>query len=124
MLANLFFCINLLKKHLLLILKNYFITYRPFLAFLAKFILTYSILSFAYGHYLSQFNQAQYEVDDFTILVSKQAGFLIKIFDPDVATVKNPFETNMQLFYHQKYVARIVEGCNAMSVIVLFVSSR
>jgi hypothetical protein len=40
----------------------------------------------------------------------------------DVATEENKEETFIKLIYN-KYVARIIEGCNAISIIILFISS-
>jgi exosortase family protein XrtF len=31
-------------------------------------------------------------------------------------------EASVKLFYHDKWVARIIEGCNAVSVVILFIS--
>jgi hypothetical protein len=39
----------------------------------------------------------------------------------DVATEENKEETFIKLIYNQ-YVARIIEGCNAISIIILFIS--
>jgi exosortase family protein XrtF len=41
----------------------------------------------------------------------------------DVATEENKEETFIKLIYNHKYVARIIEGCNAISIIILFISS-
>jgi exosortase family protein XrtF len=40
----------------------------------------------------------------------------------DVATEENKEETFIKLIYNHKYVARIIEGCNAISIIILFIS--
>lgn len=38
----------------------------------------------------------------------------------DAGMDKHPSQPSMRLFYHGKFVARIIEGCNAISVIILF----
>jgi exosortase family protein XrtF len=103
-------------------LKNYFTEYKPFLFFLAKFIGTYLILTFAYQSYLDGFDAKKLEVDGVTELVAEQSKQLLSLFDSNSYTKPNLKEPSVNLFYHNKWVARIIEGCNAMSVIILFVS--
>jgi exosortase family protein XrtF len=47
---------------------------------------------------------------------------LLDLFPADVATEENKEETFIKLIYNHKYVARIIEGCNAISIIILFIS--
>jgi exosortase family protein XrtF len=103
-------------------LKNYFTEYKPFLFFLAKFIGTYLILTFAYQSYLDGFDAKRLELDGVTELVAEQSKQLLSLFDSNSYTKPNLKEPSVNLFYHDKWVARIIEGCNAMSVIILFVS--
>lgn len=103
-------------------MKKYFSEYKPFLFFLAKFFGTYLVLTFAYQTYLSEFDAENFEVDGFTELVSEQSKQLLSLFDSHSYTKPNLKEQSVNLFYHSKWVARIVEGCNALSVIILFVS--
>ncbi len=103
-------------------MKNYFTEYKPFLFFLAKFIGTYLILTFAYQSYLDGFDAKKLEVDGVTELVAEQSKQLLSLFDSNSYTKPNLKEPSVNLFYHNKWVARIIEGCNAMSVIILFVS--
>nr|WP_315145237.1 exosortase family protein XrtF [uncultured Flavobacterium sp.] len=103
-------------------MKKYFILYKPFLLFLGKFLLTYLLLTFIYQSYLGQFDVNKNETDDFTTVVAKQTEGVMLFFDCDVQTKPNTREPAVNLYYKQKPMARIVEGCNAMSVIILFVS--
>lgn len=103
-------------------MKKYFILYKPFLLFLGKFLLTYLLLTFIYQSYLGQFDSSQNETDSFTVLVAKQTKELMLLFDCDVITKPNTREPAVNLYYNQKPIARIIEGCNAMSVIILFVA--
>ncbi len=103
-------------------MKNYFTEYKPFLFFLAKFIGTYLILTFAYQSYLDGFDAKRLELDGVTELVAEQSKQLLSLFDSNSYTKPNLKEPSVNLFYHDKWVARIIEGCNAMSVIILFVS--
>jgi exosortase family protein XrtF len=105
-----------------LILKRYFILYKPFLLFLGKFLLTYLLLTFVYQSYLGQFDVSKNETDSFTKLVARQTEDVILFFDGDVTTKPNTKEPAVNLSYNQKPIARIIEGCNALSVIILFLS--
>ena len=103
-------------------MKNYLTEYRPFLLFLGKFVLTYLVLTFVYQMYLNRFDSEALEVDDFTKAVASQTEKLLLVFGADAATERHPFEACIKLFYKGQYIARIVEGCNSLSVIILFIS--
>jgi len=103
-------------------LKKYFILYKPFLLFLGKFLLTYLLLTFVYQIYLGQFDVKKNETDSFTKLVAQQTEDVLLFFNCDVKTLPNSKEPAVNLYYNQKSIARIIEGCNALSVIILFIS--
>lgn len=103
-------------------LKNIFNQYKHFLTFLLKFVLFYVVFIFVYKLYLSQFDLQKNEVDGITKSVAYQTQQLMSWFDNDVEIVENIKEPSVKMIYHTKYVARIIEGCNAISVMVLFAS--
>jgi len=103
-------------------LKKYLILYKPFLLFLGKFLLTYLLLTFVYESYLNQFDVRKFEVDGFTQLVAKQTKNIMLFFNYEADIAPNKNEPAINLFYNQRHMARIIEGCNGLSVIVLFVS--
>ena len=103
-------------------MKKYFIQYKPFLLFLGKFLLTYLLLTFIYESYLNQFDVRKLEIDGFTRLVGTQTKDLMVFFNSDAKVVANTTEPGLKLFYNQKFMAKIIEGCNGLSVIILFVS--
>ena len=103
-------------------MKDYFIQYKPFLLFLAKFAASYLILTFIYQSYLSQFDVNKMEVDDFTQLVANQSQKMLSLIDNYSFTESNSKEASVKLFYQGKWTARIIEGCNALSIIILFIS--
>ncbi len=96
--------------------------YKPFLLFLAKFFLSYLVLATVYQVYLSQFDKDKFETDGFTNLVSRQVVQTLHFVDDEVFSEPNLTEASVNVFYKQKWVVRIIEGCNALSVIVLFIS--
>ena len=103
-------------------MKKYWIQYKPFLIFLGKFALTYLVLTFAYQFYLNQFDVKNHEVDGFTKLVTGQVEQTLLFFNSDARTELHPNEASYKFFYKGKYLSRIVEGCNALSVIILFIA--
>jgi len=103
-------------------LKKYLITYKPFLLFLVKFFLAYLLLSYLYESYLGQFNTKKFEVDKFTQLIAKQAKDVLLVFNQEVSIVSNPKEPAINFVFNKKYIVRIIEGCNGLSIIILFIS--
>lgn len=55
-------------------------------------------------------------------MVASQSQVMLSIVDDNSYTLPNLKEASVKLFYHNKWVARIIEGCNAVSVIILFIS--
>ena len=101
-------------------MKKYFTLYKPFLLFLGTFFLTYIVLTFLYQQYLNSFEENK--IDSITRMVSKNTQQVLQLFTNDSSIEESVEHPYMKLFYKQKYVARIVEGCNAISVIILFIS--
>lgn len=112
-------CIVLLK---IIFLKNYFIQYRPFFIFLLKFFVAYGVLTFFYQIYLNGFDAANFETDGFTKSVAGQTKDLLLLFGQEAYTLPHPTQPSVKLFLNDKFIARVVEGCNAMSVMILFVA--
>ena len=102
------------------ILKNNFSRYKPFFTFLLKFLLFYVVFTFVYKMYLNQYDVANNQVDFFTEVVAKQTEKLMDIFVENTKSLPHDFEPSIKIFYNDKYVARIIEGCNAISVMILF----
>lgn len=101
---------------------NYIKKYKPFLLFLAKFFLTYMLLTAVYQFYLSHFDEKRFDVDAITVSVADQSGWLLDIFSVDAGIEKHPKQPALKILYNRRYVARIIEGCNAISVMILFVA--
>lgn len=97
--------------------------YKPFLLFLAKFFGTYGVLTAVYEFYLLQYaGGLRFQADGFTVLVSEQVQHLLQFLGYLTQLISQTTEAGMLLVVEQKPLARIVEGCNAMSVIILFVA--
>jgi len=101
-------------------LKNNFSQYKPFFTFLSKFLLFYVVFIFVYKMYLNQYDVTNNKVDFFTEVVAKQIVKLMGVFVENTKSLPHDFEPSIKIFYKDKYVARIIEGCNAISVMILF----
>ncbi len=71
---------------------------------------------------MNSFDVKNNQVDGFTQLISSQTVELLLFFDCDAEIIKHTTEPSIKLIYNQKWVARVIEGCNGLSVIILFVS--
>jgi exosortase family protein XrtF len=69
---------------------------------------------------LNSFNEN--EVDGITEMVARNTEQFAQFSGIDVTTKESPTESYIRLYYKQQYMARIIEGCNAISVVILFVS--
>lgn len=103
-------------------LKKYYILYKPFLLFLGKFLVSYLALTIAYQVYLNQFDLHKFEIDGVTKLVAQQSKDLLLLFNYDAKITPSLRESAMLLLFNGKTIARIIEGCNGISVIILFVA--
>jgi exosortase family protein XrtF len=95
---------------------------KPFFLFLLKFGVGYLVLSLAYWLYLSQFDAAKYEADGITRIVAYQTRDVVALLGEDAYTRPRHHENSFRFYVNGKSVARIVEGCNAVSVMILFTS--
>jgi exosortase family protein XrtF len=75
-----------------------------------------------YQRYLNQFDEKVFEVDGFTKLVAHHVQELLSFFDSHSYTRTNFQDVSVKMFYRNTWVSRIIEGCNGMSVIILFIS--
>ena len=103
--------IPILKKH------------KKVLLFLFKFFATYFVLFAIYSNYLKK-NQS---TDPFTNapitqMVAKQSAKLLEFFGYQVEKVQHTEELSIFLSLDGNFVGKIVEGCNSISLIILFVA--
>jgi exosortase family protein XrtF len=103
-------------------LKKYFIQYRSFFIFLFKFVGVYILLSLLYGWYLNQFISTKFEVDGFTRLVAYHTKFVLEFFNYKIILAPHLSEPSFNVWVNNQLVVRILEGCNAASVLILFIS--
>lgn len=99
-------------------MKTLFEQYKPFLLFLGKFFLSYLLLAIVYRFYLATI--ADDAIDGITTNVSFLTSKIANIFGLDIITKADYLQ--YQIIFKGKYIARIIEGCNAISVIILFIA--
>ncbi|HIC33049.1 MAG TPA: exosortase family protein XrtF [Flavobacteriaceae bacterium] len=80
------------------------------------------MLSFAYSYYLNVSKGTVYYPDYITNLVANQSEILLDSFGYDSQVLPHPNEPSMKLLVNGKYIARVIEGCNGTSVIILFIA--
>jgi exosortase family protein XrtF len=101
-------------------LKKYLIQFKPFLIFITTFFAAYILLTIVYKFYLDTFETK--DVDGITYIVGKNVAQLMNVFNCDIKIYKSSTDSWLEVWYNKKYVLRIIEGCNAVSVIILFIS--
>nr|WP_321244180.1 exosortase family protein XrtF [uncultured Psychroserpens sp.] len=103
-------------------MKALLLKYKSVVKFILTFLTVYVVLTIGYKVYLDFFDGSKYYPDYLTNLVAKQSESLINTLGYDAKIVPHPDEPSMKLLVNSKFVARVVEGCNSISVIILFIS--
>lgn len=96
--------------------------YASVIRFIFTFLGAYLLLAFLYNLYLNSFESASFYPDFLTHLVAIQSDFLVSALGYKSEISSGFPETTMHLMVNGEFVARIIEGCNAVSIIILFVS--
>lgn len=103
-------------------MKELIVKYRSVIKFILTFLLVYAVLTFSYKLYLDASDGSKYYPDYLTNLVAKQSQSVLQSMGYDATIAKHPDEPSMKLIINKKFVARVVEGCNSVSIIILFIS--
>ncbi len=94
--------------------------FRPAIMFLVKFLGLYGGLSIAYTKgYLSWFSP---NVDIMSDWIAHQTAFVMNLFGIETAAYTWPGFARTDLYISGKAAVSVVEGCNGMAVMALFVS--
>lgn len=96
--------------------------YKSVLRFLAIFIGSYLVLVGLYQLYLTYGGSSRYFPDIITHAVAQQSQSIIQALGYSMEVVPSKVEPAMNLQMQGKTLARVVEGCNAVSVILLFIA--
>lgn len=99
-----------------------FIKYKSVIKFILTFLLVYITFSVLYKVYLDASDGSKFYPDYVTHLVSKQSKALLNAFGYHAEILPHPDEPSMKVLLGGRYLARIIEGCNSISVVILFMS--
>lgn len=86
------------------------------------FLVVYGVMTIGYKIYLDKSTGTNHHPDYLTHLVSKQSQSLLNTLGYKTQIQPHPYEPSIKLIVRGKYVARVVEGCNSTSVIILFIA--
>ncbi len=101
-------------------MKELLIKYKPVLKFVALFLGTYFVLSLFYSFYLNISENGNYYPDFVTNLVANQSSGIINAIGYASFVKADVVEPMIRLYVENNYLAKIIEGCNSISVIILF----
>jgi exosortase family protein XrtF len=90
--------------------------------FLFKFFTAYLVLFLAYSVFLdfSEGSGGPLACDTITVQVAKDSNKLVNLFGYQGETRPSPYFRSEDLYVNGKVIARVIEGCNAMSIMILF----
>ncbi len=93
--------------------------YKPALIFLLRFFITYLVLNYAY-HRVVSYSGASGKPDVITTRVARHVNALASVVQKQIKVIPDEAKPFYKVMYEDRYVARIIEGCNSFSVILLF----
>ncbi len=95
--------------------------FKPVLKILLRFIILYVVLVLGYQFYLNGFKNAG--LDSFSTWVMTQVDFVQNLIGyPSQMVHGKPQDETAWFYVSGKYVSRMVEGCNAISIMILFLA--
>ncbi|QDO92781.1 exosortase family protein XrtF [Formosa sediminum] len=103
-------------------MKTLFKTYKPVIRFVFTFLTVYFVLALGYKWYLDGSKASSYQPDFVTYQVAYQSQALLNIFGFKSNIALQEGEEWVRFYFNNTYVIRVIEGCNAISVIVLFIA--
>ncbi|PQL95752.1 exosortase family protein XrtF [Apibacter adventoris] len=96
--------------------------YKPILICLLKFFSVYFILISLYNLYLNHYQIQLHTCDPFTKIVAQQSSYLLKIIKINSSTLHINQDNYMLFFINKKLVSIVNEGCNALSIMILYLA--
>ncbi|QNM84740.1 exosortase family protein XrtF [Polaribacter pectinis] len=92
--------------------------------FLIKFFVVYFALVTIYNSYLqtSQQKIGGFKASSITTIVAEQTETLLEFFGYHADALQHEEELSVKLLIDNLFVAKVIEGCNSISIIILFIS--
>ena len=97
---------------------------RSIVVFLLKFFVTYFLLFALYSLYLHQTQNKEgvFTCAPITTLVAEHTEEVLSFWGFNAAYAQHKEEMSVKLILNGQYTARVIEGCNSVSIIILFIS--
>lgn len=97
---------------------------RSIVLFLVKFFATYFILFALYSYYLhkTQDKEGFFSCAPVTTTVAKQTTSFLNLLGYKSSYVQHDKEMSIKLLINGNYIARVIEGCNSFSIVILFLA--
>ena len=97
---------------------------KTIIKFLIKFFATYAVLVLLYNFYLDRTQQKgdAYSCSPITQTVAFHTQKLANLFGYQASVYQHENELSMKFYLGDHYSFRLVEGCNSVSIIILFLS--
>lgn len=98
--------------------------YKNSTLFLVKFFVTYFLFFAIYAVYLNnyQVKDSSFQCAPITTKVADQTVSVLNFLGYHVTNVQHEAEMSVKLLVNNNYVARVIEGCNSVSIIILFIA--
>lgn len=94
--------------------------FKPVLGILLRFIIIYLVLLFGYQFYLNGFKGNG--LDYFSKMIAEQVRHIQNALNYPTQLYNDVPKEQVWFYVKKDYVTRMVEGCNAVSVMILFLS--
>ncbi|WP_345990957.1 exosortase family protein XrtF [Chryseobacterium sp. Chry.R1] len=94
--------------------------FKPVLSILLRFIIIYVVLLLGYQFYLNSYKEMG--LDPFSRMIAEQVSSIQNILKYPTQLYNDVEKEQVWFYVKNVYVTRMVEGCNAISVMILFVS--
>ena len=98
--------------------------HKNIVVFLIKFFVTYFILFAVYSSYLqnSQQKNGGFKTSTITTKVANQTVGVLNLLGYNANYKQHKEELSVKLFIQDRFTARVIEGCNSVSLIILFIA--
>ena len=97
---------------------------KPVILFLVKFFISYLIMVGLYSFYLSKTQEKEtlFSCSPITETVANQTATMIGFLGFKAEVLQHHDELSFKVLVNNKYVSRVIEGCNSVSIIILFIA--
>ncbi|MBT0607310.1 exosortase family protein XrtF [Aequorivita echinoideorum] len=103
-------------------MKELFRKYKTVVRFVLLFLGTYLVLSLLYGLYLKLSEGGEYFPDFITNLVARQTTSILSGLGYQSTLISEGPVPKLLINFNGRNIAEIIEGCNSVSIIILFIS--